>query len=91
MPEPDRLPEFWKKMETFYNTMVAGKELFNSIKCPVLVLSGERDMNAPLATVVAAYQMIPNSQLAIIPNAPHTVFMVNFPAVWESLLPFMKQ
>jgi pimeloyl-ACP methyl ester carboxylesterase len=91
MPEPQRLPEFWKKMETFYNTMVAGKELFNSIKCPVLVMAGERDMNAPLASVIAAYQMIPNSQLSIIPNAPHPVFMVNFPAVWTSIVPFLKQ
>ena len=91
MPEPQRLPEFWKKMETFYNSMEAGKELFNSIKCPVLVMSGERDMNALFASVIAAYQMIPNSQLSIIPNAPHPVFMVNFPAVWESLVPFLKQ
>lgn len=90
MPEPQRLPEFWKKMETFYNTMVAGKELFNSIKCPVLVMAGERDMNALLASVIATYQMIPNSQLCIIPNAPHPVFLVNFPAVWACILPFLK-
>jgi pimeloyl-ACP methyl ester carboxylesterase len=91
MPEPQRLPEFWDKMATFYNSMTASKELFFSIKCPVLVMSGERDMNAPLATIIAAYQMIPNSQLSIVPNAPHPVFMVNFPAVWESLGPFLKQ
>lgn len=91
MPEPQRLPEFWKKMETFYNTMEAGKTLFNSIKCPVLVMAGERDMNALLASVIAAYQMIPNSQLSIIPNAPHPVFMVNFPAVWTSITPFLEQ
>lgn len=90
MPEPQRLPEFWQMMETFYNSMTASKELFMSIKCPVLLLSGDRDMNAPLATVIAAYQMIPNSQLSIIPNAPHPVFMVNFPAVWESITPFVK-
>jgi len=90
MPEPQRLPEFWKKMETFYNSMEAGKALFNSIKYPVLVMSGERDMNALLTSVIAAYQMIPNSQLSIIPNAPHPVFMVNFPAVWYSIVPFLK-
>ena len=90
MPEPQKFPEFLKKMETFYNSMVASKELFNSIQCPVLVMSGERDMNAPLATVIAAYQMIPNSQISIIPKAGHVVFMTNFPAVWESLVPFLK-
>ncbi len=91
MPEPERLPEFWNKMADFYNSMTASKELFGSIHCPVLVMAGERDMNAPLATVIAAYQMIPNSQLSIVPNAPHPVFMVNFPAVWASIVPFLKQ
>lgn len=91
MPEPQRWQEYWTKMATFYNTMTASKELFGSIRCPVLVMAGERDTNAPLATVIAAYQMIPNSQLSIIPAAPHPVFLVNFPAVWASLFPFLQQ
>lgn len=91
MPEPKRFPEFLKMMETFYNSMVASKELFASIKCPVLVMAGERDLNAPLATVIAAYQMIPNSQLSIVPKAGHVVFMANFSAVWESLVPFLDE
>lgn len=90
MPEPGRLQEYWTKLAYFYNTMTASKELFASIRCPVLILSGERDQNAPLATVIAAYQMIPNAQLSIIPNAPHPVFLTNFPAVWTSMLPFLK-
>ena len=91
MPEPERLQEYWTKMAFFYNHMTASKELFASIHCPVLVMAGERDMNAPLATVIAAYQMIPNSQLSIIPNAPHPVFLVNFPAVWACVVPFLRQ
>ncbi len=90
MPEPERLQEFWKSMETFYNTMEAGKELFMSIKCPVLVMAGERDMNAPLPTVINAYNMISNSQLSIIPNTGHVVFMQNFAAVWTSIVPFLN-
>ncbi|WP_321373223.1 alpha/beta hydrolase [uncultured Draconibacterium sp.] len=73
MPEPERLTEFWKSMENFYNSMVASKELFMSIQCPVLVMAGERDLNAPLSTVINAYNMIPNSQLSIIPNTGHVV------------------
>ena len=90
MPEHERLQEYWTKMAKFYNTMTASKELFQSIHCPVLVMAGERDMNAPLATVIAAYQMLPNSQLSIIPGAPHPVFLVNFPAVWACVVPFLK-
>ena len=91
MPQPERIKEFWKGMENFYNTMVASKELFMSIKCPVLVMAGELDLNAPLPTVINAYNMIPKSQLSIIPNTGHVVFMENFAAVWASMLPFLKE
>ena len=91
MPEPKRLQEYWTGMAKFYNSMTASKELFASIQCPVLVMAGERDRNAPLATVIAAYLMIRNSQLAIIPNASHPVFLENFAAVWASIVPFLRK
>lgn len=90
MPEPQRLQEFWKKMEAFYNTVNVEKELLSTIKCPVLVMAGELDMNSPLPTVLAAYDHIPVHQLSIIPGAPHPVFLTNFPAVWASVLPFLR-
>lgn len=90
MPQPERLQPYWAEYARFYNTMTASKALFARISCPVLLLSGERDHNAPLATVVAAYQMIPDAQLAIIPNAPHPVFLANFPAVWACVRPFLR-
>ncbi|WP_296686119.1 alpha/beta hydrolase [Flavobacterium sp.] len=91
MPEPQKLEAFWQKMARFYNTMIASKELFSTIQCPVLVVAGELDRNAPLPTIINAYNMIPNSQLAIIPNTGHVVFMENFPAVWASIAPFLNQ
>lgn len=91
MPQPERLQEFWTKMAGFYNTMTASKALFASIKCPVLLLSGELDRNAPLPTVINAYNMIPNCQLGIIPNAGHVVFAENFTATWASIVPFLKK
>jgi len=91
MPEPDRWQEYLDNMNTFYNKdMIADKKLFMSIKCPVLVIAGELDPNAPLDTIITAYKMIPNAQLAIIPNAPHQVFVKNFDAVWASIVPFLK-
>jgi pimeloyl-ACP methyl ester carboxylesterase len=91
MPQPERLEEFWAGMEAFYNSMTASKELFGSIKCPILVLSGELDRNAPLSTVINAYYMIPNAQLSIIPNTGHVCFAENFAAVWASIVPFIKK
>lgn len=91
MPEPERIEEFWLEMADFYNTMTASKELFATIQCPVLVMSGELDRNAPLETVINAYHMIPNSHLSIIPNTGHVVFMQNFDAVWASVVPFLSK
>lgn len=90
MPQPDRMEEFLKNMADFYNTMTASKELFSTIKCPVLLMSGELDRNAPLPTIINAYNMIPKSQLSIIPNTGHVVFMENFTAVWASVAPFLN-
>ena len=89
MPQPERLQEFWTKMENLYNSLTISKEFFGTIKCPVLLIAGELDKNAPLSSVVSAYYMIPNSQLCIIPNTGHGVFLENFSAVWESIIPFL--
>lgn len=91
MPDPRRFDEWLMTLNKFYNSINIGKETFNAIKCPVLVMAGELDQNAPLKTVIAAYEMIPNAQLSIIPAAPHPVFLVNFQAVWTSMKPFLKQ
>ncbi|MDO4930402.1 MAG: alpha/beta hydrolase [Bacteroidales bacterium] len=89
MPEPERLQDYWNDFYEFYNQLVVSKALLGSIQCPVLVMAGELDPNAPLATVIAAYQMIPHSQLAIIANAGHPAFVANFPAVWANVKPFL--
>jgi len=90
MPEPKRFDEWLTSLNTVYNSVNVGKETFSALQCPVLVMAGELDENAPLKTVLAAYEMIPHAQLSIIPAAPHPVFLVNFPAVWTSMKPFLK-
>lgn len=91
MPEPHRLMELGNQIADFYNSTLITKELFEKIQCPVLVMAGEKDRNAALETILSAYRMIPDSQLAILPNAGHGVFLENFPAVWASMLPFLEE
>jgi pimeloyl-ACP methyl ester carboxylesterase len=90
MPEPERLMEFGNQIAEFYNSISISEEVFKKITCPVLVLAGENDQNAKLNTVIRAYQMLPNAQLGIIPNAGHGVFLENFEAVWFSMVPLLK-
>lgn len=90
-PEPELLQAYWDDFFGFYNRLVVSKELFGSIRCPVLLIAGELDQNAPLATVLAAYHMIPKAQLAVIANAPHTAFISNFDAMWANIVPFLTE
>lgn len=90
MPEPERLQDYWNDFYDFYNTLVVSKQLLGSIKCPVLLMSGELDPNAPLDTMLAAYREIPDCQLATIAGAPHPAFITNFAAVWANIKPFLN-
>lgn len=92
MPEPERLQEHWNMLPAFYNDdMIASKKLLSSIQCPVLLMAGELDPNAPLDTNISAYKMIPDCKLAIIANGAHQVFIDNFPAVWANIVPFLSK
>lgn len=90
-PEPKRFEEWLTSLNDYYNSISIGRETLSAIRCAVLVMAGERDENALLKTVIAAYEMIPQAQLSIIPAAPHPVFLINFPAVWTSMTTFLKQ
>lgn len=89
MPEPQRLQEFLNNYMAFWNKMSVGKELFNSIKCPVLLIVGDEDDHAPVKTVLEAHQMIQNSRLCVVPKAWHTAFLDNFPIVSLATSQFM--
>lgn len=91
MPEPQRLPEMLAKLGNMYNHLTLGKDFFQTIKCPVLVMAGGRDQSNPPGRVIETAQMIPRSQVGIIPNCTHAVFLENFPAVWACVVPFLKQ
>jgi len=90
MPEPDRLQEMFAKLGNMYNHLTLDSTFFQTIKCPTLVMAGDKDGGNPPQRVVHTAQMIPNSITGIIPNTTHTVFLENFAAVWASIVPFIK-
>lgn len=90
MPEPQRLPELFSGVAKFYSQLTVDKTLFSTINCPVLVMAGERDETISPQHVLNTAAMIRNSQLSIIPNCGHPVFLQNFEAVWSSIAPFIK-
>ncbi|HEX6432195.1 MAG TPA: alpha/beta hydrolase [Niastella sp.] len=91
MPEPDRYDECLAKLNDLYNKDYMSKETFEKIKCPVLVMSGDNDGYSTVEQAVLCAKYIPQHQLSIIPGCHHVVFYCNFPAVWESIQPFLKK
>ncbi|ULQ50944.1 alpha/beta fold hydrolase [Flavihumibacter fluvii] len=91
MPEPQRLQEMFTGLGNMYNQLTLGKDFFQTIQCPVLVMAGDGDQSNPPQRVVSTAQMILHSQIGIIPNCTHGVFLENFPAVWACVVPFLKQ
>jgi pimeloyl-ACP methyl ester carboxylesterase len=90
MPEPNRIEEVFAGVNACYTQLTVGKELLGSIKCPVLVVAGDKDDSNPVERVVKAARFIPIHQISIIPNTTHECFTENFKATWASIVPFLK-
>lgn len=90
MPEPNRIEEMFAQVRNCYNKLTVGKDLLGAIKCPVLVMAGDRDGGNPVERVVSAARMIPTHQISIIPNTGHGCFVENFKASWECIAPFIN-
>jgi pimeloyl-ACP methyl ester carboxylesterase len=91
MPEPGRWKESLAMLTNLYNEDYISTETFEKIKCPVLVMSGDRDEYSSIEAVTKCARSIKGAQLSVIPGCHHVVFYCNFPAVWESLKPFLKE
>jgi pimeloyl-ACP methyl ester carboxylesterase len=90
MPEPNRMEEMFAQVRNCYNKLTVGKDLLGAIKCPVLVIAGDRDGGNPVERVVSAARFIPTHQICIIPNTGHGCFLENFKATWECIAPFIN-
>jgi pimeloyl-ACP methyl ester carboxylesterase len=90
MPEPNRWAESLKMLNEMYNNDFISMETFRKIKCPTLIMAGDKDEYTPAEDFVKCRKAIKNSQLSIIPGCGHVIFHCNFPAVWTALEPFLK-
>ena len=91
MPEPGRWGECLDKLNVLYNKEVISKETFEKIKCPALLMNGDHDDYSGIDTFITVAKAIPNAQVSLIPGCHHVIFYCNFPAVWESMQPFLNR
>ena len=69
-------PDYWKTLllqisELWLTPLNYTAEDFKQVSDPTLILMGDRDGMIPLSDATEMYQMIPNAELAILPNADH--------------------
>ncbi|WP_276481085.1 alpha/beta fold hydrolase [Paraflavitalea pollutisoli] len=90
MPEPQRWAESLNWLNALYNEDLLSTETFSRVKCPTLVMTGDKDVYHAVDQVKIAADAIPGSQLAVIPACGHVVINCNFPLVWQHVAGFLS-
>jgi pimeloyl-ACP methyl ester carboxylesterase len=75
-------PSHWKELVTqlsfeMLNPTLPSEDDLKRVRVPTLIVWGDRDQFLPIEDAVALYRLIPNAQLAVIPNADHFVSRTN--------------
>jgi len=75
MPQPERWDDFVEKLKNAWlNQTPIMPEQLKAIKCPVMVVGGDRDQYNGVDDFFNTYKFLPRASLAIIPNSDHIVF-----------------
>ena len=90
MPEKERWNESLSWLSAMYNGDYMSKETLEKIRCPVLLMNGDRDGYSSVDEFIQCAKYIANARIALIPGCHHVIFFCNFPAVWASIEPFLK-
>ncbi|MBQ9273437.1 MAG: alpha/beta fold hydrolase [Succinivibrio sp.] len=74
-PQPERMARFFNDYMAFWHGLSVPAQFFARINAPALLIAGDEDDHAPLATVYEAFEALPMSRLMIVPKAWHTAFL----------------
>ena len=90
MPKPHSYNELIEKLrDSWKQTIYVERAKAAAIRCPVLTVGGDRDEYFTTESFVNIQKLIPNSQLAIIPNCNH-VCLIFYPEMFTTLvMPFL--
>lgn len=87
-------PDYWKSLllqisELWLTPLNYTEDDFKQITDSVLLIIGDRDGAVPLEDSIAMYQMIPNAELAVLPNADHLGVITNPDAFIYTVLDYL--
>ena len=87
-------PLHWKELLTqvsfeMINPTLPAEDDLKQINVPTLIIWGDRDQFLPVEDAVELYRLIPNAQLAVVPNADHFVTRTNVRSFAELVKEFV--
>lgn len=88
--------EYWKELLTGISTlwltpMNYTDEDFRNISSTMLIIIGDRDQFIPVEDAVAIYRLIPNTELAIVPNADHSLSRTKIDIFTDVVVDFLNR
>ncbi|WP_259067551.1 alpha/beta fold hydrolase [Mucilaginibacter sp. X4EP1] len=91
MPQPERWNDFVEKLKNAWlnQTPIEPSQL-KTIKCPVMVVGGDRDQYNGIDNFFNTYKLLPHASLAIIPNSDHIVFFRRPDLMENIVIPFIN-
>lgn len=87
------LPVIWFRGLAAILSSVEGLDLtpyLSSIRCPALIMAGERDLMFPPEQARALAEAIPGARLEVVPGAPHGMVVENPDVTARLLLDFLQ-
>lgn len=87
--------EYWKELLTgissLWMTPFNYTDDLGRILDPTLIIHGDRDQFSPLEEVLEVYRLIPNAELAVVPNADHSLSRTRVKEFSEITLDFIMK
>jgi len=89
--------EYWKELLIgisklwWFTPFKYDDDALINIQAPVLFVIGDKDDIIPVETAVAMYRLIPNSDLAVLPNADHYIPRTHVKEFSRLVLEFIKR
>ncbi|MFW9830447.1 MAG: alpha/beta fold hydrolase [Candidatus Thorarchaeota archaeon] len=89
-------PDYWKTLLTNMSKMWLNPKEYpgnrlQAITDPTLIVHGDRDAFIPLDNAITAHQLIPNAELAIIPNGDHMTLTTTSTLYRHTILDFLTR
>jgi pimeloyl-ACP methyl ester carboxylesterase len=90
MPQPDRWNDFVEKLKNCWlQPVYIDKTELTKLKCPLLMICGDRDQYVSLENYTNIYRQFNNAQIAVIPNSDHVVLFTRPDLVESNVMTFV--